>query len=107
MEYKILSSTSPEGLTERVNNLLKDGWKPIGGHSVVEEHRQNRFRGDQHVDTIVKTEYSQTMVREIVSKKIDVDVMFYYEDDNETIKVYDEEGMREEFETKLSNLINN
>jgi hypothetical protein len=28
----------------------------------VEEHHQNRFRGNQHVDTIIKSEYAQTMV---------------------------------------------
>ena len=64
MEYKVVSSSSPEGLTRQVNELILSGWKPVGSHSVVEDLRQNRFSGTQHMDTIIKTEYSQTMIKE-------------------------------------------
>ena len=64
MEYKILTSSSPDELTRRVNELIKDGWKPVGGHSVVVTHSQNRFSGTQHMDTRHQTEYSQTIVKE-------------------------------------------
>lgn len=64
MEYEVVYSSSPEGLTKVVREHLKDGWKPVGGHLVVETHHQNRFRGQDHVDTIIKSEYSQTLVRE-------------------------------------------
>ena len=64
MEYKIVYSSSPSGLSEKVNNLINEGWKPIGGHSVVELHRQNRFSGSQHMDTRIESEYSQTMIKE-------------------------------------------
>jgi hypothetical protein len=37
---------------------------------------------------------------------IEVDIMFNHPDDDETIKVYDVEGMREEFEYELENLVN-
>jgi hypothetical protein len=37
---------------------------------------------------------------------IEVDIMFHHPDDDETIKVYDVEGMREEFEYELNHLIN-
>ena len=42
---------------------------------------------------------------------IEVDIAFYHPEDgngivDETIKVYDEEGMREEFEYELNHLIN-
>jgi myo-inositol catabolism protein IolC len=57
------------------------------------------------MDTKHETEYSQTMVRETKKNVIEVDISFYHPDDNETIKVYDEEGMREEFENKLKELI--
>jgi hypothetical protein len=40
------------------------------------------------------------------SDVIEVDIMFNHPDDDETIKVYDEEGMREEFEYELNHLIN-
>ena len=102
MDYKIVSSTYPEGLTSKVKELMEEGWKPIGGHSVVETHRQNRYSGSQHMDTIIKTEYSQTLTKEVKRETIEVDVAFYHPDDNESVKVYDEEGMREEFEYKLS-----
>jgi hypothetical protein len=64
MEYKIIYSSSPEGLVKKVEELIKERWKPIGGHSVVEQHRQNRYSGSQHMDTIIKVEYSQTMIKE-------------------------------------------
>jgi hypothetical protein len=37
---------------------------------------------------------------------ISVDVCFHYEDEGETINVYDEEHMRNEFEEKLYKLLN-
>jgi hypothetical protein len=49
MEYKILSASSPEELTKQVTELMNVGWKPVGSHSVVETHRQNRYRGQQHI----------------------------------------------------------
>jgi len=64
MDYKILTSGSPDQLTTRVNEYIKEGWKPIGGHSVVETHRQNRYSGSQHMDTLIKVEYSQTITKE-------------------------------------------
>lgn len=67
MEYIILNSNSPNGLSEKVNNLINDGWKPVGAHQVVEQHRQNRFRGAEHLDTLIENEYSQTMTRKELS----------------------------------------
>jgi len=64
MEYKILTSQNPHSLTNQVNEYIKEGWKPVGGHSVVESHRQNRFRGSELVDTLIQSEYSQTIVKE-------------------------------------------
>lgn len=112
MEYKVLTSSSPEGLTEKINNLIKDGWKPTGSHQVVEQHRQNRYSGSQHQDTLIKHEYSISMVKEFKPNVIEVDISFYHpyiNDDNEvdeTKKVYDIEGMTEEFEYKLKQIIN-
>ena len=63
--YKIISATSPQQLTEQVNDLMEEGWKPLGSHFVVETHRQNRYRGQQHIDTLIKHEYSQTIIYEI------------------------------------------
>ncbi len=62
--YHVITSSHAEGLTSMVKEWMENGWKPLGGHSVVETHRQNRYAGTQHMDTIIKVEYSQTMVRE-------------------------------------------
>ena len=64
MEYKIVSASSPEGLSNKVNMFISEGWTPIGSHCVVEEHRQNRYSGSQHMDTTIKVEYSQTIIKE-------------------------------------------
>jgi hypothetical protein len=104
MEYKLITSSSPQGLTNTINLLINEGWEPVGSHQVVIIHSQNRFSGTTHKDTTHETEYSQTMVRK-TKTTIEVDISFYHPDDNETIKVYDEEGMREEFENKLKQLI--
>lgn len=63
MEYKIVYAPSPEGLVKKVNEQMKEGWEPIGGHQVSEQHRQNRYSGSQHMDTIIKQEYSQSMIK--------------------------------------------
>jgi hypothetical protein len=64
MEYRILTSSSSDSLTIMVNGRIKEGWKPVGGHSVVVTHSQNRYSGSQFMDTQHKTEYSQTMIKE-------------------------------------------
>jgi len=112
MEYKIVSSSSPQGLTNTINSLMNEDWTPVGSHQVVVVHSQNRFSGTTHKDTTHETEYSQTMVRETKKNVIEVDISFYHPDDedgnvDETIKVYDVEGMREEFEYELNHLLNN
>jgi hypothetical protein len=106
MDYKILTSSNSHTLTENVKLLISEGWEPVGSHQVVTIHDQNRYRGTQHIDTTHETEYSQTMVRKTKTNVIEVDIMFSHPDDDETIKVYDEEGMREEFEYELNHLIN-
>ena len=110
MKYKIVTSSSPQGLSNTINLLVGEGWEPVGSHHVVIIHSQNRYSGMQHMDTKHETEYSQTMVRKtnITGKGfIEVDVSFYHPNDDETKKVYDIEGMTEEFEYKLKQVIKN
>jgi allophanate hydrolase subunit 1 len=108
MEYKIVSGGSPSDLTTKVNERIKDGWELVGSHQVVIHREQNRFSGQQHMDTLNQLEYSQTMCKKTETPKnvIEVDIMFNHPDDDETIKVYDVEGMREEFEYELQHLLN-
>ena len=47
----------------------------------------------------------QNAINKLSMDVIEVDISFYHPNDDETIKVYDEEGMREEFENKLKQLI--
>jgi hypothetical protein len=107
MEYKIVSGGSPTDLTFKVNERLNDGWELVGSHHVVIHREQNRYSGQQHMDTLNQLEYSQTMCRKTIENVIKVDVAFYHPEDNESIKVYDEEGMREEFYYKLDELTKN
>jgi hypothetical protein len=63
-KYKIVSGSSPNELTNKVNELLETGeWFISGSHQVVVIHSQNRFRGDQHIDTRNEIEYSQTLIK--------------------------------------------
>ena len=58
---KIVTSSSARGLTEKINDMINEGWEMIGGHQVVVKHSQNRFAGNQHRDTTNDLEYSCTM----------------------------------------------
>jgi myo-inositol catabolism protein IolC len=79
----------------------------MGSHQVVVIHSQNRYSGSQHMDTKHETEYSQTMVKKTNENVIKVDIAFYHPDDDETKRVYDIEGMTQEFEYKLDCVIKN
>ena len=57
MKIKVIYSSSPEGLNNKIEEMIAEGWEPIGSHSVVVTHSQNRYSGSQHMDTIHKTEY--------------------------------------------------
>ncbi len=107
MEYKVIYGDSPNELNQKVSTHLQDGWKLSGSHQVVIRRQQNRFRGDQHVDTLNEIEYTQTITRETKKNVIEVDIAFYHPNDDETQKVYDEEGMKEEFEYKMKSLLDN
>jgi hypothetical protein len=63
-KYKIVSGGSPNELTDKVNVLLETGeWYINGSHQVVILRQQNRFRGDQMIDTLNDIEYSQTLIK--------------------------------------------
>jgi len=104
--YKVIYGGSPKELTDKVNDYLKDGWEIVGSHQVVVMYGQNQFRGDQHTSTRNEIEYSQTMSKK-TKTTIEVDISFYHPEDDETKRVYDEEGMREEFEYKMDCIIKN
>lgn len=49
----------------------------------------------------------ENAINNLSMEVIEVDISFYHPDDDETKKVYDEEGMLEEFEYKLKQVIKN
>jgi N-dimethylarginine dimethylaminohydrolase len=54
----------------------------------------------------------ENAINNLSMEVIEVDIAYYHPDDengvvDETIKVYDDEGMREEFEYKLKQVIKN
>lgn len=64
MEYKVIETGSVGELNHKINEMIGDGWKPVGSHQVVVKHVQNRFAGLQHKDTVNSLEYSQSMIKE-------------------------------------------
>ena len=63
MEYKVIYASSPSELSTKVNQYLNEGFEIVGSHQVQIIHSENRYRGDQHLDTKNELEYSQTIVR--------------------------------------------
>lgn len=64
MKYRIAISSSPEGLQEKVNDLISSGFTPTGGVNVNIIRQQNRYSGSQHMDTINSLEYVQSLVKD-------------------------------------------
>nr|WP_298655884.1 DUF1737 domain-containing protein [uncultured Flavobacterium sp.] len=64
MEQKVITSHTASRLNEKISQMIAEGWKPVGGHKVVNINAQNRFSGMQHKDTIYEVEYSQTMAKQ-------------------------------------------
>lgn len=69
IEYKIATSATATELSNKVNELIKDGWKPVDSHKVSIKHQQNRYSGNRHMDTINEFEFTQTLTRIIGNNK--------------------------------------
>jgi len=63
MKYKIITSSSPEGLEKKVTQLVEEGYEPTGGVNVTITRQQNRYSGSQHMDTINSVEYCQSLIK--------------------------------------------
>lgn len=63
MEYKVITARNAEELNAIVAKKIELGFIPVGSHTAVTTHKQNRFRGNQLVDTVYQVEYSQTMLK--------------------------------------------
>lgn len=103
-KVKIISASSTHTLNKQIQEMIAEGWEPVGSHSAVTIHAQNRYAGSQHMDTRYETEYSITMRMTINEPKIETGI-YWYEDEITGGRVYDEDSMREEFETKLNEIL--
>ena len=106
-KYKVVSGGSPNELSNKVNENLNEGWEIFGGHQVVIQHQEYRYGGDRISESRHQLEYTQTMCKKFKPNVIEVDIAFYHPNDDETKRVYDEEGMLEEFQYKLDCIIKN
>jgi sortase (surface protein transpeptidase) len=60
---------------------------------------------EQHIKDMLRG--LEVAIGKLSVETIEIDVAYYHPDDNENERVYDEEGMKEEFEYKLDCLIKN
>ena len=44
METLIITSSSNQGLNDKIKSYTEQGYRVVGTHQVVETHHQNRFR---------------------------------------------------------------
>jgi hypothetical protein len=50
---------------KKVRSLMEEGFIPTGGMMSYITKSQNRFRGNQHVDTINSVEYTQMLLKNV------------------------------------------
>lgn len=64
-EQKIITAGTPEGLNAKIKKYQEEGWECVGSHTAVQLHAQLRYSGKQHMDTLHKAEYAQSIRRNI------------------------------------------
>jgi hypothetical protein len=102
----LIEEVSSNEFLEQVSTEVYDENEPPTDFD--EEEKIKEIVGSKVIPLLLK------MVKVVSSqedKVIEVDISFYHPEDengnvNETLKVYDVEGMREEFEYELNHLIN-
>ena len=71
---------------------------------VSNQSTDNNGSDEPHIKDML--EGIENAISRLQKNVIEVDISFFHPDDNENIKVYDEEGMLEEFEYKLKQVMN-
>jgi hypothetical protein len=61
MEQKIITSRHASDLNKKIEEMIKEGWEPVGGHTVLTTLEQKQFAGNEHKRTIFEYEYAQSM----------------------------------------------
>ena len=96
---QFIENISSDEFIEEVTDRVIQGGVPVENEEEVEEVRE--IIGSKVVSFITKQILSTN------DKTIEVDISFYHPNDDETKKVYDIEGMTDEFNYKLKQVIKN
>jgi hypothetical protein len=103
-----------KGLRETIINVWYDTWDE--GRDEPQDYTKEQIKeSDEDMWSWLNgwgydVEVILTITEKDIPKRsdiIEVDISFYHPNDDETKRVYDEEGMREEFEYKLDCIIKN
>ena len=60
-EFTVLTASSGEVLSQKINEHLLEGWHTVGSHQVVMTVTSNRFSGPTPVASVYQSEYSISM----------------------------------------------
>ena len=98
---QFIESMCCDEFIEEVTDRVIQGGVPVDVENEEEVEGVREIIGSKVVSFITKQILSTN------GKTIEVDISFYHPNDDETKKVYDIEGMTEEFEYKLKQVIKN
>ena len=96
---QFIESMCCDEFIEEVTDRIIEGGVPVDVENEEEVEGVREIIGSKVVSFITKQILSTN------GKTIEVDISFYHPNDDETKKVYDIEGMTEEFEYKLKQVI--
>ena len=96
---QFIENISSDEFIEEVTDRVIQGGVPVENEEEIEEVRE--IIGSKVVSFITKQILSTN------DKTIELDISFYHPNDDETKKVYDIEGMTDEFNYKLKQVIKN
>ena len=94
---QFIESISSNEFIEQVTDSLIQGGLPIDVEDEDQIEEVKEIIGGKVVDYLMK--------QILPSNKIEVDISYYHPNDDETKKVYDIEGMTDEFNYKLKQII--
>ena len=96
---QFIENISSDEFIEEVTDRVIQGGVPVENEEEVEEVRE--IIGSKVVSFITK------QILSTGNNTIEVDISFYHPNDDETKRVYDIEGMTDEFNYKLKQIIKN
>lgn len=64
-EQKIITASSPEGLSRKIQEAQSEGWECVGAHTAMQVRAQLKYAGRDHMATEHSAEYAQSVKRNI------------------------------------------